>query len=57
MATKLENALAMMNVLMADTPVGLTIEEFPDACFKAAAKYGVKYEDLADAYDAQFVEV
>jgi hypothetical protein len=56
MATKLENALAMMNTLMANTPDGLTVYEFPEACNKASAKYGVKYEDLADAYDAQFAE-
>lgn len=56
MATKLENALSMMNALMADTPDGLTVEEFPEACSKASAKFGVKYEDLADAYDEQFGE-
>lgn len=54
MANKLEQALAFMNELMASTDAGLTVEEFPEACYKASAKYDVKYEDLADAYDEQY---
>ena len=53
----LSQALAFMNVLMAGTEDGMTVYEFPDACFKAAAKYGVKYEDLADAYDAYCADI
>lgn len=53
---KLEKALAFMNALMASTDDGLTVEEFPEACDKASAKFGVKYEDLADAYDEQYAE-
>ena len=30
--------------------------EFPDACFKAAAKYDCDYELLADAYDEMTAE-
>lgn len=30
--------------------------EFPDACFKAAARYDCDYELLADAYDDQHAD-
>ena len=29
-------------------------QEFPDACYRISCEEQVPYEDLADAYDAQF---
>lgn len=49
MASELEKALAWLNKKL-DQELG----EFPDLCFEAASRYGVKYEDLADAYDEQY---
>lgn len=44
----LEHALERLNNLI-DGGV-----EFPDACYRVSCEERVPYEDLADAYDAQF---
>jgi hypothetical protein len=52
----LARALDKMNACFAEADKGNLCFEFPDMCFRIAAKFNVKYEDLADAYDAQFAE-
>lgn len=51
---RLAQALDRMNACFAEADKGNLCFEFPDMCFRLAARFNVKYEDLADAYDAQF---
>lgn len=51
---RLAQALAQMNACFTEADKGNLCFEFPDMCFRLAARFDVKYEDLADAYDAQF---
>jgi hypothetical protein len=46
----LEEALKQLNTAVQQG------REFPDACYKISCIFEVAYEDLADAYDAQFSE-
>lgn len=51
---RLAQALDRMNACFAEADKGNLCFEFPDMCFRLASRFEVKYEDLADAYDAQF---
>jgi len=48
MQTRIQKALAYLNVLIAQG------WEFPEACYRAVGRHGVKYSELQAAYDAQF---